>query len=447
MEGKRLFTMVSAIVLIFLFAAIPVLASCSSSTTSIISQPASTSPTSTSQPASTSPTSTTQPASTSPTSTTQPTSQIKTLTIGDLEELTGFFSVDSVLEEKEVQATAQYINDQGGLTVQGQQYNIKVVVEDGQSTLTGVAAAANKLIYDDHVQFVAGPDAFFGTGSSPVFAQAGVMDVIGFATNQPGEMDKTTPNTFLGHDATMEMCEGGIQVLKKFYPDVKSVVVVNPDDGSIPYLQPLMKDAFTAANITMVGDIIGFSNNTVDFNPIAAKIQAVQADAVFQMNGEAPYVGNIVKDLRALGDNRPNICAQISNVYDVMNITGGAAATNDVATLDPTADDPGNTSQMDAIVNMLTSQNGGKAPTLILMNASALYTLASVIKAANSLDTQTVENQWTQMKTIDTMFGPGIVGGTQTYGIADHDVATPVPYQIVQNGQVQTGWVTIPPLP
>ena len=106
----------------------------------------------------------------------------------------------------------------------------------------------------------------------------------------------------------------------------------------------------------------------------------------------------------------------------------------------------GNPPQLNAVINTLAQENGGKAPSLVLLNANALYALVSVIKAANSLDPAKVRAQWLKMKTIDTLFGPGIVSGTKTFGIADHALTMPYPYQIVQKGKVVSGWVTVPPI-
>ena len=57
----------------------------------------------------------------------------ETLKIGALLSLTGWYSVIDALEADEVQAVAQLINDGGGITIDGQQYQIELVIEDAMS--------------------------------------------------------------------------------------------------------------------------------------------------------------------------------------------------------------------------------------------------------------------------------------------------------------------------
>ena len=53
----------------------------------------------------------------------------KTLHIGYLGQMTGWFSVHDIQDAKEIQVIADYINEKGGITVNGQKYNIKIEIE------------------------------------------------------------------------------------------------------------------------------------------------------------------------------------------------------------------------------------------------------------------------------------------------------------------------------
>jgi ABC-type branched-subunit amino acid transport system substrate-binding protein len=405
MGRKKLLVIVSSIALILVFAFLPIMTGCGGTT---------------------------------PTPT-------QTLRIGSLLCLTGWWSVDDVLQEKELAATAQYINDQGGITVQGQTYTIQLVTEDGQSTMDGVAAAARKLVYDDNVQFIAGPTALWPFGSSPVFSQVDCMDVVSFAGNAPGNMDASTPNTFLAGSGTLGSMEVAIAILQKYYPDAKSAVVMRPDDGNTPYIEPAMQTALANAGITWAG-FVTYSNTTTDFSPTATQLHSIQADAIIHIDSNAPMIASIVKDLRSLGDDRPYITGVICPLSDVIQIAG-LDVCHDVSTAGAAMDVQGNPTQLNAVIKILTDENNGTTPSLVLMNANALYALVSVIQAADSLDPAVVRDQWVKMTAIDTLYGPGTVSGTQTFGIADHALTMPSPYQIVQNGQIVSGWVNIPTIP
>ena len=110
-----------------------------------------------------------------------------TLNIGYLLCLSDWYCVFDTIEERYLKAAAKMVNEKGGVTVQGQKYNIELVGEDGKSTMDGVTAAATKLAYDHKVKFVIGPSAFFCVGSSPVFEEAKVLHVNAYYVAQPGE--------------------------------------------------------------------------------------------------------------------------------------------------------------------------------------------------------------------------------------------------------------------
>ena len=421
MKNKKLGKKIFAAAMIFLFAVLPTLAGCGSSANKVEG----TTSAGASQPAAT--------------------QQVKTLKIGSLLCLTGWWSVDDVLQQKELAATAKYINDNGGITVQGQQYNISLVTEDGQSTMDGVAAAARKLIDDDGVKFIAGPTALWPYGSSPVFAKADVMNVVSYAGNAPGNMDASTPNTFLAGGGTLGSVEAAIAVLKKYYPNAKSAAFIRPDDGNTQYIEPAIKKVFADNGIQWAG-FVTYSNTTTDFSPTASKLHAITADAIVDVDASAAIIAPIIKDLRGLGDERPFVTGVDCPLQDVIQIAG-LDNCHDVSTTDAGMGVAGNPPQLNAIISTLAAENNGKAPSLVLMNANALYALVQVIKAANSLDPATVRAQWLKMKSINTLFGEGTVSGSQTFGIDDHALTMPYPYQIVQNGQVVSGWLTVPPIP
>ncbi len=82
-----------------------------------------------------------------------------TIKVGLNLELTG--SIPKVGEHARVAAEmyAEEVNAAGGLDVGGQKYTIELVVEDNNGTAEGAAAAANKLITQNNVLVLVGPNA------------------------------------------------------------------------------------------------------------------------------------------------------------------------------------------------------------------------------------------------------------------------------------------------
>jgi len=162
-----------------------------------------------------------------------------------------------------------------------------------------------------------------------------------------------------------------------------------------------------------------------------------------QVNGIPSHAGNILKNLRDLGNTKPYVGTSGTSATDVATIGGTSAATN-LVFLSFTLDDPSNPPLMKELIRRRTEAKTrfmGDYPHL-------LYVLVNIMKAANSLDVEAVKAKWETSSTVETMFGEGIISGDQTYGIKHHAVGYPYPYQRVQDGKiVSTTWVEMGAIP
>ena len=371
----------------------------------------------------------------------------KTLKVGALLSVSGWYSVIDALESAEVQQVAQYINDQGGITIDGQKYQIELVIEDCKSTFEGITAAANRLVFDKGVKFVVGPTAFFSTASSPIFEQNKILHVSGYCTAQPGELDASTPYGFVGHNCAVAGCIAGIKAIQREFPDVEKVALAIPDDGAIPYLIPKVERALELQGYTVVGDTIGHPNEMEDFSPIVAKLDAIEdADAYMHINGAPPHLGNVLKGLRELGNDKPYITTSLVSCHVIAAIAGTEGATK-ATSLGITPHAPGNPPQLDAICDGLGTQYEEQG-VIYLMTGNSLWVLAQVIEAAQSLDPTVVKEKWESMDQVETIFGTAKICGDETFGIKHHVVASPQPIQIFKDGvETPAGWVDLGVIP
>lgn len=371
----------------------------------------------------------------------------KTLKIGALLSLTGWFSVIDALEAAEVQAVAEMINDKGGITINGQKYLIELVVEDGKSTFDGVTAAANRLVYDKGVKFAVGPTGFFSTASSPVFEQNKVLHVSGYCTAAPGEIDASTPYGFVGHNCSIADAVAAAKVMKKEFPDVAKVAIALPDEGTLDFVLPKFLRAIELQGYTVAGEAVAYPNEIEDLSPIAAKLNAIKdADGYLLINGAPPHLGGILKGLRELGNDKPCVTSSLVSCNVIAAISGKAAANNAFSpAITPNA--PGNPPQLDEICDRLGTQYEEQG-VIYMMTGNSLWVLAQVIEAAQSLDPTVVKDKWEAMDTVETLFGTGILSGDETYGIKHHAIGHPLPYQKLMNGEVSPGgWVDVGPVP
>ncbi len=361
----------------------------------------------------------------------------KELKIGVLLAFTGWFSSAGILEKKECDVVTDLVNEAGGVTVKGQKYKIVPVYEDTKSSHEGVSAATNKLVYDKGIKFIVGPNAFWGSASGPICEANKIINVIGFSTNTPGELDKNTQYRILANNSTAGNSYGLIQFIKKAHPEVKSVVVLNPEDGSAKYLGPFYTQALKENGISTVGDLIGYSLQMVDFTPIAQKISQIKADAVFCPNGIDIHIGNLAKGMRELNDNRWLFYSSMALCSAIREVSGKAAAFK-VTSGTPTPGAPGTAPQLESYLNKYR-EKFGDIKSIILQNSMALYLLPQIIQAAQSLDPKVVKDTLPKLNEVKTLMGPGQFCGEKTYGIRNA-VTHPYSVQVLdEKGEIRFG--------
>ena len=371
--------------------------------------------------------------------------QAKTIKIGALVGLSGWFSPIESTDVADLMNMTKMINGKGGLTIKGQKYDVEIITEDTKSAFDGCTAAANRLVFDKKVKFVLGPGGFFGPAAAPVLNPNKVMYILSYATTQPGALGAEFPYGFLASNASVGYAILAVKALKREFPSAKKVALMMPDDGSAPYLVPAIKRVHAQNGITMVGDVVLYPNEMQDFSPIAAKLDSMKdADAIQHAMGIPSHVGNIVKGLRELGNKKPYLGPPGVNGTDVATIAGASNATNMTCTA-MTPLDPSNPPLMNELLRMRTND----PKTRFIANLpNLLYILTNVMKAADSIDPDVVKAKWESLDTVGTIHGKGYVSGDLTYGIKHHAVGIPASYQRVQDGKVvSTQWVEVGAIP
>ena len=452
MSSKKMSALLIGISLVLVLVFVPLFSACSSTPTPApttaapkptTSAPAPAPTTAAPKPTTSAPAPAPTTSAPAPAPTTTAPAPAKTLKIGILASLTGFFSGYDMAQADECQIVADMWNDKGGLTIGGQKYNIALSVEDCKSSLDGYTAATNKMVFDQKISFLAGPAAFFGGAVNVVSTPNKVLVSMGYDTCDPAQLSKDTPYTFLGKSGTVEAGIAAAAYMKELYPNVKNVVFLHPDDGAIPFVQPHVQKLLAAQGFSMIGDTIGYNNETVDFSPIVAKIIQRNPDAVFMINGLSTHEGNMLKGLREAGWKKPFCVGGAAATAEVLNIAGKDAATDYFSQgIDPSQ--PSNPPAMQDMGKRMTAKFGAdRAAAMHLETANGLWSLLYAIQSANSLDTTAVRDAWEKLDVIPgTLFGDGRMGGLQTYGIK-HVVATGLPYIRIIDGKLVFGkWVS-----
>jgi len=138
------------------------------------------------------------PGTTPPTTTPPTVTETKILKIGCPRCVTGFYSEADSLAIQGDKLFEKWINERGGITINGQKYNIQMVIEDIKGTADGAVASATSLVYEHEVKFISGPAVpYMVEGVGTVSEPAEVLRVVQYNCYLPTEFGPNTPYTFL----------------------------------------------------------------------------------------------------------------------------------------------------------------------------------------------------------------------------------------------------------
>ncbi|MFN2459684.1 MAG: ABC transporter substrate-binding protein, partial [Candidatus Velthaea sp.] len=95
----------------------------------------------------------------------------QTIVFGAAVSLTGPLANEGRLTQEGYDFWKRYVNGNGGLRVAGQSYNVEIRYADDESSPPVTARLIEKMIADEHVDFILGP-----YGSAQNFAAAAVVE-------------------------------------------------------------------------------------------------------------------------------------------------------------------------------------------------------------------------------------------------------------------------------
>jgi branched-chain amino acid transport system substrate-binding protein len=365
----------------------------------------------------------------------------KTLKIGGLYCLTGFGSSAETYIAEGAKLAQDWINEQGGLTIKGEKYKVELVIEDMKGTADGAVAAATKLAFDHKVKMVIGTVVpFMVQAAGSVLEPAKVLRAVLYNCGMPTEYGPQTPYMFLTYDSTIEGMRAALDYLKEAYPKTKSVAYIIPDDGSVPYLDKMFRQKATSIGY-QVATVEKWAMTTQDYTPIITKVLASKPEAIAFANGWPQATGSMLKIIREMGFKGPVFGCNYDDAYQIREIAGKEAST-DFFIHQVDLDSPDMTPMIKDITKMARAKYG-KAYGMHIWGFNPLYELKQVIEAAQSADPAVMKDTWEKMKTIDTVYGPGKMGGLKTYGI-NHTVCAPCPIVALMNGEVKwVKWVDV----
>jgi ABC-type branched-subunit amino acid transport system substrate-binding protein len=291
-------------------------------------------------------------------------------------------------------------------------------------------------LFDHKVKFVAGGVMPFTIiAANSVLGPAKVLFATNYNCATPQEYGPTTPYQFVTTNATVEGMASMLEYVAQARPEVKTIAVILPEDGSAAILFPMIIQMAKARGMTVSGDAITFAMDAVDFTPIAKKAMGRNPDAIFMGNGWPSMQGSILKTARQSGYTKLIFQTNYAAADAILKVAGPEASTN-FFLHSVTPGERTNPPLMEEVFRRTKAKYGHEEIMFTHKGFDNIYILAQAIEAAQSLDPTDVKNKWEKMDKIVGSTGTGRMCGQKTYGI-NHSVCLPDPIAGLVNGQVK----------
>ncbi len=359
----------------------------------------------------------------------------KTLPIGALFSLTGPASPTIKQGRDGAVVAAEWLNEKGGITIKGERYRIEVVAEDDKSTPDGAVAATNKLVHKDKVKFIVGPIVpQCAMAMAPITEEAKVLRCNVDGIGHPAEMNPNLRYTFATYKNINHFSPTYDFLLEQF-PKVKSIAIVTIDDPGGQAAVPVSQREAKKHGLEVVySDRYPFG--TEDFYPILTKALDRKPDAIDMAVGVTPWFAAMIKQARQLGFKGPMFASvPTGDIYLLRNLIGKDFA-NDIFFVEPDLKSPKMPPIIKEIRAYIQKKTGSELLFAHLAGWEAMWMTAQAIQEAQSLDTTTVAQAWEKMKSIDTCYGKGRMGGMDVFGI-NHVGIKPVPFTMLKKGEIE----------
>lgn len=357
------------------------------------------------------------------------------LKIGGLVNQTGWFATYDYNNALEMQCLADYYNNQGGITIGDTTYTIEVVVQDGQSDTTGIRSAAQLLADDEDIHYVIETNDFWVAGALDIFEDAGIMNIMSQNNLDFTAMGTDWQYAYSFFNAAPAQFAAALTFVQEEYPDATKVVYCCDDNGSNAEQAALVQAVCEELGLEYVDSPIVFDAEATDFSAIA--LQLINSDAdVFIGNGDVNNTGSILKELRNSGSDMVCACVVGSSASMLLDACGLSDVSRAFTMgIDP-EDTENNTDIFNAVYSLFKEEYGeDTAASWCGASINNMYVLLQLMQGAGSVEVEDVRAYYDSITEVDTLYGTGSIGGTETFGI-NHIVAHPNSITYLEDGQV-----------
>lgn len=253
-------------------------------------------------------------------------SKQETIKVGLIVELTGDMPAVGASSKNAAELAVNEVNSTGGITLNGKAYPVELVIEDNASKADQSVAAANKLISQDNVVAIVGPNASLGAIPAAEIAEYNkTLLITPWSTNPKTTLDTTTgkPKSYVFRACYTDPFEG--RVLARFALEklaAKKVAILYDVASEAPKSQA---DLFRVTFEELGGKTVAFETYTAgdrDFSAQLTKIKSANPDIIF-LPAYYNDVGLIAQQARRAGINQPLLGSDAWSSPELIKLSGG----------------------------------------------------------------------------------------------------------------------------
>ena len=315
-----------------------------------------------------------------------------TIRVGVVAELTGDIPAVGASCKNAAEMAAKEINDAGGLEVGGTKYQVKLFIEDNAGKADQSASAAQKLITQQNVVAIIGPNASrYAIPASEIAESSHVVLITPWSTNPKTTLDARTgaPKKYVFRSCFIDPFQG--RVVAKFALDnlkaKKAAVLYDVASDYNKGIAEFFKATFEQSG----GQVVAFETYTTgdkDFSAQLTKIKESNPDVIFLPNyyTEVPLQ---VQQAHRLGITAPFVGSDSWGSGDLLKL-GGADLEGYYFSTHYAADAA--TPIATKFINSYKAKYGSTPDDVAALTYDAFGLLWTAVKNAGKVDRQAVRD-------------------------------------------------------
>jgi branched-chain amino acid transport system substrate-binding protein len=248
-----------------------------------------------------------------------------TIKVGGIGELTGDIPAVGASFKNAAEMAVKEVNDAGGLEVAGNKYKVEFSIEDNAGKADQSASAAQKLITQQNVVAIIGPNASrYAIPASEIAESSKVALITPWSTNPKTTLDAKTnaPKKYVFRACFIDPFQG--RVVAKFAMDnlkAKNAAVLY--DVASDYNKGIA-EFFKQTYESLGGKVVSFetyTTNDKDFSAQLTKIKSANPDVIFLPNyySEVPLQ---IQQAKRLGITAPFLGSDSWGSDDLIKLCG-----------------------------------------------------------------------------------------------------------------------------